>query len=53
MVWEEKSISEKIIKLFPNENIVLNKKFNNRKPHIWFYYDSDGEKEREEMFKKA
>ena len=26
MVWEETSIAEKIIKLFPNENIVLNKK---------------------------
>ena len=25
MVWEEKSIAEKIIKIFPNENIVLNK----------------------------
>ena len=36
MVWEETSISEKIIKLFPHENIVLNKKFNNRKPDIWF-----------------
>ena len=67
MVWEEKSISEKIIKLFPNENIVLNKKFNNRKPDIWFKnhnliievdegnhenYDSDDKKEREDMFKK-
>ena len=46
---------------------MLNKKFNNRKPDIWFKnhnliiefdegnhenYDSDGEKEREEMFKK-
>ena len=54
------------IKLFPNENIVLNKKFNNRKPDIWFKnhnlieidegnhenYDSDDEKEREDMFKK-
>ena len=35
MVWEETSIAEKIIKLFPHENIVLNKKFNNRKPDIW------------------
>ena len=26
MVWEEISIAEKIIKLFPNKNIVLNKK---------------------------
>ena len=35
MVREETSIAEKIIKLFPHENIVLNKKFNNRKPDIW------------------
>ena len=67
IVREETSIAEKIIKLFPNENIVLNKKFNNRKPDIWFKnynfiievdegnhenYDSDDEKERENMFKK-
>ena len=67
MVWEETSIAEKIIKLFPHKNIVLNKKFNNRKPDIWFKnynfiievdegnhenYDSDDEKEREDMFKK-
>ena len=66
MVREETSIAEKIIKLFPKENIVLNKKFNNRKPDIWFKnhnliievdegnhenYDSDDEKEREDMFK--
>ena len=66
MICEETSISEKI-KLFPHENIVLNKKFNNRKPDIWFKnynfiievdegnhenYDSDDEKEREDMFKK-
>ena len=36
MVWEETSIAEKIKKLFPHEDIVLNKKFNNRKPDIWF-----------------
>ena len=36
MVSEETSIAEEIIKLFPKENIVLNKKFNNRKPDIWF-----------------
>ena len=56
-----------MIKFFPNENTVLNKKFNNRKPDIWFKnhnliievdegnhenYDSDDEKEREDMFKK-
>ena len=35
MVREETSITEKIIKLFPHENIVLNKQFNNRKPDIW------------------
>ena len=67
MVQEETSIAEKIMKLFPNENIALNKKFNNRKPDIWFKnhnliievdegnhenYDSDDEKEREDMFKK-
>ena len=67
MVREETSIAEKIIKLFPKENILLNKKFNNRKPDIWFKdnniiievdernhenYDSDDEKERENMFKK-
>ena len=67
MVSEETSIAEKIIKLFPNENIVLNKKFNNRKKDIWFKnhnliievdegnhedYDSDDEKERGDMFKK-
>ena len=66
MVREEISIAEKIIKLFPKENIVLNKKFNNRKPDIWFKnhnliievdegnhenYDSDDEKETEDMFK--
>ena len=67
MVREETSIAEKIIKLFPKENIMLNKKFNNRKSDIWFKnhnliievdegnhenYDSDDEKEREDMFKK-
>ena len=67
MVREETSIAGKIIKLFPHENIVLNKKFNNRKPDIWFKtydfiieadgenhenYDSDDEKERENMFRK-
>ena len=67
MIREETSISEKIIKLFPQENIVLSKKFNNKKPDIWFKnynfiievdegnhenYDSDDEKEREDMFKK-
>ena len=67
MVQEETSIAEKTIKLFPNENIVLNKKLNNRKPDIWFKnqnltievdegnhenYDSDDEKERENIFKK-
>ena len=67
MIREETSIAEKIIKLFPKENIKLNNKFNNRKPDIWFKdyniiievdegnhdnYDSDDEKEREDMFKK-
>ena len=36
MVWEETSMAEKIIKLFSKESIVLTKKFNNRKPDIWF-----------------
>ena len=55
------------IKLFPHKDIVLNKKFNSRKPDIWFInhnfiievdegnhknYDSDDEKERENMIKK-
>ena len=67
MVREETSIAEKIIKFFPNENIVLNKKFNNRKPDVCFKnhsftievdkgnhenYDSDDKKEREDMFRK-
>ena len=67
MIREETSIAEKIIKLFPKENIVLNKKFNNRKPDIWFKdhniiievyegnhenYDSDDEKEKKDMFKR-
>ena len=67
MIREETSIAEKIIKRFPHENIVLNKKVNHRKPDIWFKnhnfiievgagnhenYDSDDEKEREYMFKK-
>ena len=54
------------MKRFPHENIGLNKKFNNRKPDIWFEnydfiievdegnyedYDSDDEKEREDKFK--
>ena len=36
IVWEEVSIAEKIIKPFPNKNIVLNKIVNNRKPDILF-----------------
>ena len=67
MIWEETSIAEKIVKLFPKENIKLTNKFNNRKPDIWFKdcniiievdegnhenYDSHDEKEREDMFKK-
>ena len=60
-------LEETSIKRFPNENIVLNKRFNNSKPDIWFKnynlitefdegnhenYDSDDEKGREDMFKK-
>ena len=67
MICEETTIAEKIIKLFLKEYIVLNKKFNNRKPDIWFKdsniiievdegnhedYDSDDEKERKNMFKE-
>ena len=67
MVREETSIAEKITKLFPRKDIALDKKFDNRKPNIWFKshkiiievdegnhenYDSDDEKEREDMFKK-
>ena len=36
MVHEEISIREKVVKLFPDENIVLNKIFNDRKTKIWF-----------------
>ena len=65
MVREEKLVAEKI-KLFPHENIALNKKFNKWKPDVWFKnqniifevdegnhgnYDSDDEKEKEDMFK--
>ena len=67
MIRKESSIAEKIIKPFPNENIVLNKKFNGRKRDIWFKdhdcivevdegnhesYDADDEREREEMFER-
>ena len=67
MIWEETSIAQKIINLFPEENIVLNKKFNDRKPDNWFReydiiieldegnhedYDTDDEKEREDMYKR-
>ena len=66
MVREETSIAEKLIKLLPKEYIELNKKFSNKKPDIWFKnhnlnievdegnhenYDSDNEKDREDMFK--
>ena len=66
IVRKETSIAEKIIKSFSDENIVLNKKFNGRKPDIWFKdlhftveivegnhknYDTDDEK-REDMFKR-
>ena len=63
MVREETSKAERI-KLFPHEDIVPNKKFNNRKLDMWFTnhnfiievdegnhenYDSDDEKERENI----
>ena len=65
-VREEISIPEKTIKLFPHENIALNKKFKNRKPNIWFKhhdttvevnegnhenYDTDDEKEKKRCLK--
>ena len=58
LVREETSIAEKIIKLFSNENIVLNKKFKNHNLTIEIdeenreIYDTDDEKERKDMFKK-
>ena len=68
IVCEETSIAEKTVKLFPHENIVLNKKFNGRKPDIWFKkaknvtievdegnhadFDTEDEEERKEMFNK-
>ena len=36
MVCKETSIAEKIINHFPDENIVLSKTINGRKPGIWF-----------------
>ena len=61
------SIAEKIKNIFLHENTVLNKTFKNRKPDIWFKnhhktiievdegihknYDSDDQKEKEDMFK--
>ena len=39
MVEEETSIAENI-KLFPHENIVINKKFNERNSDIWFKNDN-------------
>ena len=67
MICEETSIVEKIIRLFPKENIELNKKFNNRKPDIWFKihniiigvyeanhenYDSDDQKKKKKKKEK-
>ena len=67
MVLKETSIAEKIRKLFSREDIVLNKKINNRKQDIRFKnlnfivqvdernyedYDTDDEKKREDMFKR-
>ena len=34
MIREETSIAEKVIKLFSHEDIVLDEKFNNRRPDI-------------------
>ena len=67
MVREQTSIAEKIVKLFPYENIVLNKQLKGRKPDIQFKDldlivevdegdheddDTDAEKEREDMLKR-
>ena len=67
MVRKDVSLAEKIIKLFLDENVVLNKSINDKKPDIWFKdlhftvevdegnhknYDTDEEKEREDMFKR-
>ena len=67
LVPQETSTAEKIIKLFPYENIVLNKKFKSWEPNIWFKdlhltvevdegnhedYDTDAKKEREDTFKR-
>ena len=67
IVREKSSIADKKLKLFLDENIVLKKNFNGRKPDIWFkdcdctlevdegnndHYDTDDGKEREDMFKK-
>ena len=67
MVRKEASLAEKIIKLFLDENTVLNKNINDQKPDIWFKdlhftvqvdegnhrnYDTDDEKEREDMFQR-
>ena len=67
MVRGETSIAGKTIKLFPNENIVLNKKCNGRKLDIWFRKrettvevdegnhednDTEDEEERREMFNR-
>ena len=67
MIREETSIAEKIINLLTDCYIVLNKKFNNRKPDIWFenydviseisegnheIYDTDDEKETGDMLRR-
>ena len=67
MVCKETSIAKKIINHFPDENIVLNKTINGRKPDIWFKafnftvkvdegdyedYGKVDEKEREDMLKR-
>ena len=65
IIIREETLSEKR-KFFPHENIVLNKKFNNSKPDIWFKnynfiievdegnhenYDSDDEKKEKIILK--
>ena len=67
MVRKETSIAEKTIKLFLHEDVAFNKRFNGRKPDIWFKkhdstveadegnhedYDTENEEERREMFNR-
>ena len=50
MVHKETSIAEKILKLFPDKNIVLNKNFNGRKQDQQMFVYFNGRKEDQQMF---